>query len=142
MTDKKRIVTAHQRVGAVPAVFRRRLLLTAGRRECVGTTGSSTFSRLPSKPHTYWYRYCLSNFTVTTKMCLHSTKCSLRDWIYVIYSVMTAHKGVSAMRLSKKLSCQYRTAWHMLHHIHEELWARGEFVLKRMIRTSAASGRT
>ena len=52
----------------------------------------------------------------------------LQHWIYAIYSVMTARKGVSAMQLSKELGCQNRTAWHMLHRIREAC-GRGDFVL-------------
>ncbi len=73
----------------------------------------------PSKPHHYWCKSCRRHFTVTTGTALHAQKRSLRDWIYAIYSVMIARKGVSAMQLSKELSCQYRTAWHMLGRIRE-----------------------
>ena len=73
----------------------------------------------PSKPHHYWHKDCRKHFTATTGTCLHATKKPLQDWIYAIYSVMTARKGVSAMQLSKELGCQYRTAWYMLQRIRE-----------------------
>ena len=50
---------------------------------------------------------------------MHSTKKPLQDWIYAVYSVLTARKGVSAMQLSKELGCQYRTAWYMLQRVRE-----------------------
>ena len=50
---------------------------------------------------------------------MHPTKRPLQDWIFAIYSVLTARKGVSALQLSKELGVQYRTAWHMLHRIRE-----------------------
>ena len=76
----------------------------------------------------YRCKDCRKRFTVTTKTCMHATKRPLQDWIYAIYSVLTARKGVSAMQLSKELGVQYRTAWHMLHRIREAC-AQGEFKL-------------
>ena len=73
----------------------------------------------PSKPRHYWHRDCRKHFTATTGTCMHSTKKPLQDWIYAVYSVLTARKGVSAMQLSKELGCQYRTAWYMLQRIRE-----------------------
>ena len=86
----------------------------------------------PSKPYHYWCKSCRDHFTVTTGTCMHSTKKPLQDWIYAIYSVLTARKGVSAMQISKELGCQYRTAWHMLHRIREAC-ASGELPLERVV---------
>ena len=85
-----------------------------------------------SKPHAYWHKDCRRSFTVTTKTCMHATKRPLRDWIYAIYSVMTARKGISTMQLSKELGLQYRTAWHMLHRIREAC-GRGNFMLSSVV---------
>ena len=85
-----------------------------------------------SKPHGYWCKPCRKHFTVTTSTCLHSTKKPLQDWIYTIYSVLTARKGVSAMQLSKELGCQYRTAWHMLHRVREACTG-GDFTLDKIV---------
>ena len=63
---------------------------------------------------------------------MHATKIDLRDWLYVLYSVMTARKSISAMQLSKELSVQYRTAWYMLHRIREAC-ASGEFKLSNVV---------
>lgn len=80
------------------------------------------------RPRHYRCKDCRKRFTATTGTCLHATKKPLQDWVYVIYSVLTARKGVSAMQLSKELGCQYRTAWHMLHRIREAC-GRGDFML-------------
>ena len=117
-----------------------RIPAAAGWSGCAGTAsrsariaaGVENIRPAPSKPHTYWHKDCRKHFTVTTKTRLHATKRPLRDWIYVIYSVMTGRKGVSAMQLSKELGVQYRTAWHMLHRIREAC-GRGDFVLKDVV---------
>lgn len=80
----------------------------------------------------YRHKDCRKRFTVTTHTCMHATKRPLQDWIYAIYSVMTARKGVSAMQLSKELGVQYRTAWHMLHRIREAC-GKGEFQLSNTV---------
>ena len=139
MTDKKRIATTI----SVPELFRRfpgedtcyrwlERVRWNDKPVCPHCGGVENITRPASKPHTYWHRDCRSNFTVTTLTCLHATKRPLRDWIYVIYSVMTGRKGVSAMQLSKELGCQYRTAWHMLHRIREAC-GRGDFELKDVV---------
>ena len=99
---------------------------------CPHCGGTDDISRPASKPHTYWHKACRQQFTVTTGTCMHATKRPLRDWIYAIYSVMTARKGVSAMQLSKELGVQYRTAWHMLHRIREAC-GNGEFTLANVV---------
>ena len=72
-----------------------------------------------SKPDYYWCKACRKQFNVKTNTPFHATKKPLQAWIYTIYSVLTARKGVSAMQLSKELGVQYRTAWHMLHRVRE-----------------------
>ena len=86
----------------------------------------------PSKPYHYWHKDCRKHFTATTGTCLHSTKKPLQDWIYAMYSVLTARKGISAMQLSKELGCAYRTAWYMLQRIREAC-SSGTFRFDRVV---------
>ncbi len=83
----------------------------------------------PSKPHHHWCKPCRKHFTATTGTVMHSRRRPLQDWIYTIYSVLTARKGVSAMQLSKELDCNYRTAWYMLHRVREACGPGGDFKL-------------
>ena len=99
---------------------------------CPHCGGTDSFTKSPSKKHTYWHKHCRKHFTVTTGTCMHATKKPLQDWIYAIYSVMTARKGVSAMQISKELGCAYRTAWHMLHRIREGC-DNSEFKLSKIV---------
>ncbi len=80
------------------------------------------------RPRHYRHKDCRKRFTATTGTCMHSTKRPLQDWIYILYSVITACKGVSALQMSKEIGVQYRTAWHMLHRIREAC-GRGDFTL-------------
>ena len=103
-----------------------------GKPVCPHCGGIDGISQPKSKPHTYWHKDCRKHFTVTTKTCMHATKLPLQSWIYAIYTVLTARKGVSAMQLSKELGCQYRPAWHMLHRIREAC-ARDDFTLANVV---------
>ena len=63
---------------------------------------------------------------------MHSRRTELQHWVYAMYAVMTARKGVSAMQLSKELGVQYRTAWYMLHRIREACGS-GDFKLSNIV---------
>ncbi len=103
-----------------------------GKPVCAHCGKCDRVSKPKSKPHTYWCGGCRKQFTVTTGTILHATKTPLQNWIYAIYSVMTARKGVSAMQISKELGVQYRTAWYMLHRIREAC-GDGEFGLANIV---------
>lgn len=98
---------------------------------CPHCGGIENITRPPSKPTQYWHKDCRKQFTVTTGTVMHSTRTPLRNWIVVIYSVLTARKGVSAMQLSKELGVQYRTAWYMLHRVREACQG-GDFTLSNV----------
>ena len=103
-----------------------------GRPICPHCGGIENISRPPSKPRTYWHKDCRKQFTVTTGTCMHATKRPLQDWIFAIYGVLTARKGVSALQLSKELGEQYRTAWHMLRRVREAC-GRGDSKLTNVV---------
>lgn len=103
-----------------------------GRPTCPHCGSQDDITTPKSKPGYYWCKACRKQFNVKTDTMLHATKRPLQDWIYAIYSVLTARKGVSAMQLSKELGVQYRTAWHMLHRIREAC-DRGDFKLEKVV---------
>ena len=86
----------------------------------------------PSKPHHWWCKSCRKHFTATTGTVMHSRRRPLQDWVYVIYLVLTARKGVSALQLKHELGCHYRTSWHMLHRVREAC-AGGDFKLDGIV---------
>ena len=99
---------------------------------CPHCGSQDDISRPESKPDYYWCKACRVQFNVKTNTPLHATKKPLQEWIYVIYSVLTCRKGVSAMQLSKELGVQYRTAWHMLHRVREACQG-GKFKLGNVV---------
>ena len=87
----------------------------------------------PGKPHRWWCKPCRKQFTATRGTVMHSRCRPLKDWIYTIYSVLTARKGVSAMQVSKELDCYFRTTWYMLHRVWEACGRDGLFKLKGVV---------
>ena len=99
-----------------------------GKPVCPHCGGMDNIRPRKNRPHYYNHKDCRKDFSVTTKTCMHATKRPLQDWVYVIYTVVTARKGVSALQMSKELGVQYRTAWHMLHRVREAC-DRGDFMV-------------
>lgn len=60
---------------------------------------------------------CKFNFSVRTGTVMEATNISLRKWLFAIYLLMTARKGISALQLSKEIGVQHRSAWFMLHRL-------------------------
>ncbi len=67
----------------------------------------------------YKCKDCRKNFTVTKGTIFESSKIDLRKWIYTIYLIVTARKGISSIQLSKEIGVRQTTAWFMCHRIRE-----------------------
>jgi len=62
---------------------------------------------------------CKEEFTVRTKTIFERSKVPLHKWIYTMYLVVTARKGISSMQLSKEIGVTQKTAWFMLGRLRE-----------------------
>ena len=51
----------------------------------------------------HWCPSCRRIFTVRDNTTFAKTKLPLRKWLYAIYKMQTARKGVSSLQLSKEL---------------------------------------
>ena len=58
-------------------------------------------------------------FTVRTGSIFERSHVPLHKWIYAIYILVTARKGISSLQLSKELSVTQATAWFMLGRLRE-----------------------
>jgi len=65
---------------------------------------------------------CKTDFTVRTGTIFGRSHIPLHTWIYGMYLLMTARKGVSSLQLGKELGITQKSAWFMLQRIRE---ARG-----------------
>ena len=64
---------------------------------------------------------CKLTYTVRTGTIFERSHMSLTKWLFAIYFVLTARKGISSIQLSKHLGVNQRTAWSILHKIREAM---------------------
>lgn len=62
---------------------------------------------------------CKFDFTVRTGTMMERSHIPLTKWLYAVYLVTTARKGVSSLQLSKELGITQKSAWFLLHRIRE-----------------------
>lgn len=71
------------------------------------------------KQYQRWCGHCRKYFSAKTGTVMEASNKPIRIWLLAMYFLMTARKGISALQLSKELSCSYPTAWFLLHRIRE-----------------------
>lgn len=62
---------------------------------------------------------CALDFTVRTGTIFERSHIPLHKWVYAMYLLVTARKGISSMQLSKEIDVTQKTAWFMLSRIRE-----------------------
>lgn len=62
---------------------------------------------------------CKEEFTVRTGTIMGRSHVPLNKWLYAMYLVVTARKGISSMQLSKEIGVTQKTAWFMLGRLRE-----------------------
>jgi len=62
---------------------------------------------------------CKTDFTVRTGTIFERSHIPLHKWIYAMYLLMTARKGVSSLQLAKEIGVTQKSAWYLLHRIRE-----------------------
>ena len=62
---------------------------------------------------------CKTDFTCRTGTIFERSHIPLHKWIYAMYLLMTARKGVSSLQLAKEIGVTQKSAWFMLHRIRE-----------------------
>src|SRR3990167_7811690 len=62
---------------------------------------------------------CQEDFTVRTGTIFERSHIPLHKWLYAMYLLLTARKGISSMQLSKEIGIRQASAWFMLHRIRE-----------------------
>ena len=59
------------------------------------------------------------DFTIRTGTVFERSKVPLNKWVYAMYLVVTARKGISSMQLAKEIGVMQKTAWFMLGRLRE-----------------------
>jgi transposase-like protein len=62
---------------------------------------------------------CNLDFTVRTGTIFERSHIQLHKWVYAMYLVVTARKGISSMQLAKEIGITQKSAWFMLQRLRE-----------------------
>lgn len=62
---------------------------------------------------------CKKDFTVRTGTIYERSHIPLHKWMYAMYLLMTARKGISSMQLAKEIGITQKSAWFMLGRLRE-----------------------
>ena len=67
----------------------------------------------------YTCKSCRKQFTIRTGTVMESSHIPLRKWLYAMYLITTARKGISSIQLAKEIGITQKSAWFMLGRIRE-----------------------
>jgi transposase-like protein len=62
---------------------------------------------------------CKEDFTVRTGTIFERSHVPLHKWVYAMYLLVTARKGISSLQLAKQIGVTQKTAWFILHRLRE-----------------------
>ena len=88
-----------------------------GEVHCPSCDSDQIYSRKGKRVGYYFCRSCEETFTVRTGSVFERSHIPLGKWIYAIYQLLTARKGISSLQLSKEIGITQRSAWFLLHRL-------------------------
>jgi transposase-like protein len=62
---------------------------------------------------------CVEDFTVRTGTVFERSHVPLNKWLYAMYFLVTARKGISSLQLSKEIGITQKSAWFLLQRLRE-----------------------
>src|ERR1700730_13986206 len=62
---------------------------------------------------------CQEDFTVRTGTVMERSHIPLHKWLYAMYLLVTARKGISSLQLAKEIGVTQKSAWFMLQRLRE-----------------------
>lgn len=70
---------------------------------------------------------CKFDFTVRTGTIFGRSHIPLHKWVYAMYLVVTARKGISSLQLAKEIGVTQKSAWFMLQRLREACGSDSDF---------------
>ena len=61
------------------------------------------------------------NFTIRTNTIMERSKIPLHKWLYSMYLLVTARKGISSLQLAKEIGITQKSAWFVLQRLREAM---------------------
>jgi transposase-like protein len=68
---------------------------------------------------------CKLDFTIRTGTIFERSHVPLHKWVYAMYLMVTARKGISSMQLAKEIGITQKSAWFMLQRLREACGTTG-----------------
>src|ERR1035437_6012589 len=62
---------------------------------------------------------CKMDFTIRTGTIFERSHVPLHKWVYAMYLLVTARKGISSLQLGKEIGITQKSAWFVLHRLRE-----------------------
>ena len=77
--------------------------------------------RITTRNRAGFYRCnaCQLDFTIRTGTIFERSHVPLHKWIYAMYLLVTARKGISSLQLAKEIGITQKSAWFVLHRLRE-----------------------
>jgi transposase-like protein len=77
--------------------------------------------RITNRPRVGFHRCnkCQVDFTVRTGTIFERSHIPLHKWLYAMYLLLTARKGISSMQVAKQIGVTQKSAWFMLQRLRE-----------------------
>ena len=94
---------------------------------CAGRTGvicprcKSARTKKVANQKRHNYNDCRRQFSVRTGTVFEKSRSPLRKWLYALYMLQAARKGISSVQLSKELGITQKAACFMLDRIREAM---------------------
>jgi transposase-like protein len=67
----------------------------------------------------YYCNDCALVFTIRTATIFERSHVPLHKWVYAMYLLVTARKGISSMQLAKEIGITQKSAWFVLQRLRE-----------------------
>lgn len=67
----------------------------------------------------YTCKSCRKQFTIRTGTVMESSHIPVRKWLYAMYLMSVARKGISSIQLAKEIGVTQKSAWHLLHRLRD-----------------------
>lgn len=121
--DKSEVLSVYQFLKQFPDELSARKHLEqrrwSGGRSCPHCGSVRTTEVKNEKPMPYRCQDCREHFSVRTGTILAESKVPLHKWLFAIYLMTTARKGISSIQLAKEIGVTQKTAWFLEHRIRE-----------------------
>jgi transposase-like protein len=92
--------------------------------QCPKCKGAKNVSVRTGKDGFYMCNQCRFEFSVRTGTIFGRSHVPLHKWLYAMYLLVTARKGISSMQLAKEIGVRQGTAWFILQRLREACGAQ------------------